>query len=375
MNTHLRKLAVIILILVFARTVKADEHPAAAGGQPGRTAPPIEIGAILPLTGDGSFWGTNPRNGIELALKDLTESSANPFRIIFEDDRCDPKTAVAAYKKLVEVNKVKIILGPACSSATLAVAPLAQKDGVILLSFSEADSISDAGDNIFRLWVPNGRQGRKLAQHLIGSAKVKRVAVISIQNAFGADIVAAFKKEFEQLGGTIVVQEDYDPGSRDFRTQLLRIKAAKPEALFFASYIADGAIILRQAKESNAAPRYFSGSTINSPDFFKQLGPAADGLVFADVKDETTEQFRRRYSAEFSQTWPGMQSGAPLFYDIVRILALIEYSNDAADARQALVSLRDYRGVSGPVSFDSSGDLERSHLMFTVKNGEAASLD
>lgn len=336
---------------------------------------PVKIGAILPLTGDGSFWGINPKNGIEFALKDLAREGKPGFKVIYEDDKCDPKEAVAAYRKLTSLDGVKIILGPACSSASLAVMPLAEKDGILLLTFSEADSISQGGENIFRLYVPNGRQGRKLAQYVRGKAGVSSIAVISIQNAFGTDIAGAFQEEFEKSGGKIVAREEYDPAARDFRSQLLRLKAARPEALFFASYIADGAILMRQAKEMGAAASYFTGSTINSPDFFQQLGPLAENLVFADIKDQTSEEFRSRFAAEYSVTWPGMQSGAPLFYDIVRILSLVGATNDIPRLRESLYTLRGYTGVSGPFSFDRSGDLERTHSMFTVKDGKVVAAE
>jgi branched-chain amino acid transport system substrate-binding protein len=353
-----RKVLTLVVCLCSAFPVRADaEQPEV-----------VSIGAILPLTGDGAFWGTNPRNGIDLALGDLALAGRHPFKVIFEDDKCDPKVAVAAYHKLAEVDKVRIILGPACSSATLAVMPLAQKDGVLLLAFSEADSISQGGDSVFRMWVPNGRQGRKMAEYVFRQG-ISRIAILSIQNAFGTDITAAFRTEFERLGGIVVDSEEYESSTRDFRTPLLRAKSKRPEALFFPSYVADGAILLRQAKELNVAKRYFTGSTINSPDFFKQLGGAAEGLVFADLQDETSEDFRNRYASSYSVAWPGMQSGAPLFYDIVKMLDGLGVSNDISLLREKLYRLRDYRGVSGSVSFDRNGDLERSHTIMTIKNG------
>lgn len=90
-----------------------------------RSAAQVEttIGAILPLTGDGAFWGENPKKGIQLALEDLkSQDHVANLRFIFEDDRCSAKDAVAAFHKLVDIDKVKIILGPSCSSAAAAVA-------------------------------------------------------------------------------------------------------------------------------------------------------------------------------------------------------------------------------------------------------------
>ena len=102
----------------------------------------IRVGAILPLSGDAAFWGENPKKAIELALKDLKKVDPSlDLAIEFEDEACSPKEAVAAFYRLVNVKKVKVILGPGCSASTAAIAPLAEKAKVSLLTFAESSEI------------------------------------------------------------------------------------------------------------------------------------------------------------------------------------------------------------------------------------------
>lgn len=229
----------------------------------------LKIGIILPLSGDAAFWGSNPKKGIELVIKDLQKYNTKFLAptLIFEDDSCDPKKAVTAFKKLKDIDKVQLILGPACSSASLAVAPLVEREKIPQFVFSEADALSDSGEYIFRLWIPNGRQAKLLAKHIYNQKKLKEVAIISVKNAYGEDFNKGFSEEFTKLGGIISANEEYAPEDSNPRVQLLKIKAKKPQGLVLASYIADGGNILKIAKSINLTTNYFASSTVNSPDF------------------------------------------------------------------------------------------------------------
>lgn len=328
------------------------------------------IGSIFPLTGDGAFWGTNPKQAIELALGDLEKRGVVPPKVIFEDDHCDPKQAVAAFHKLVEVDRVNIILGPACSSSTLAIVPLAEEKKVVVLAFSEADSIKSGGF-VFRVWIPNGFQGRQMAQHIFNERGIKRVAVIANQNAFGADIAEAFRSEFVRLGGAIAGYEDYAPDSKSVRPQLLKLKAAKPEALYFASYPTDGMIVVKEAHELRLNLPLFGASTLDDPAFFSEMKELVEGMTIADIPDLTTPEFRERWKQEFREEWPGMQSGAPLYYDLTTALGewLNTHSSDSVKAREYLLSLDFKSGASGELRFTGEGNLNRRHSIFIVHDG------
>jgi len=331
----------------------------------------LSIGAILPLSGENAFWGINPKRGIELALRDIQQEAPEQahLRIIYEDDQCDPKRAVSAFHKLVNVDNVRIILGPSCSSAALAVAPLAEKHKVLLFPFAEADSLSHAGEYIFRLWIPNGRQARSLARFISASAKHFTAAILSIKNAYGETFSSIFADEFARLGRHVSIKEEYLPEDNDLRGQLLRIKAKKPEALILIGYIPDSARIVRQAKALGLSLPLFGCSTLNSPDFLSDAGEAAEGMVIFDLPDLTQAAFRSRWLEAYGAAWPGLQSGAPLFYDITRLLAQRTLGN-GADIRQLrqhlLTSI--YSGISMKLQFDEFGDLVGEHQGFRLQN-------
>jgi branched-chain amino acid transport system substrate-binding protein len=337
---------------------------------------PIKIGAILPLTGDDSFWGENAKNGIMLALEDVnTKGGINgrELEVVFEDGKCDPKNSVTAMQKLVEIDGVKAVVGEVCSSATLAIAPIAQNNKVVLVApCSESPAISEAGDYVFRTWTPNNRQARTMAKYA-NEAGLNKIAVLNIDNDFGNSLAKAFVEEFSKLGGTIIASDKYGKEDQDFRTQLTKIKAANPDAFYLISYQKDGIGVIRQMNELGINSRILATSGINSvDDFFKPLGQLAEGIVFSDLKDSTIEEFRERYAEKYGKEWPGMGSCAGVAYDDLMLIAeaMRQVGADAQKMKDVLAGMRDFQGVSGPITFDANGDLDREHVIFFVQNGK-----
>ncbi len=334
----------------------------------------LDVGVILPLTGDASYWGSNPRKGLDLAIQDLEKGNKFKVKFHIENDSCNARKAVSAFQKLTDIDKVKIVLGPVCSSSSLAVAPLALIKDIPLIVFSEADSLSGL-QNVFRLWAPNGKQAITLAKY---ASRFNSIGILSVENAFGIDLANHVSKELERLGHTPVTYETYLPtNAGDLKTQLIKIRAKRPDALLFISYIQDGALLVKQAKNMGIAVPLLGPSTVNNNDFYSQLGPLANGIVLADLPDSSSKEFRERWQKEFKEPWPGMQSGGSLFYDFVKIMELatnsgVETTKDWIDY---LFKLKDFHGQSGKIEFDKIGDLKLEHVLFQVEDGKAIVLN
>ncbi|MDO9578536.1 MAG: ABC transporter substrate-binding protein, partial [Candidatus Cloacimonadales bacterium] len=122
----------------------------------------IKIGSILPLTGDAAVYGQWAKQGLELAVNELNNNTnqKKKIKIIYEDDQCGPQAGVNSYHKLVNVDKVKVIIGALCSSSTMAIEPLANKDKVLLFSpGSSSPLLSNSGPYFFRNWPSDIYEG------------------------------------------------------------------------------------------------------------------------------------------------------------------------------------------------------------------------
>ncbi len=116
----------------------------------------IKIGAVLPLTGSEGIWGENAKMGIEIALAEINSSGGvkgKSVRLIYEDSQSLPSNAVSALQKLISTDKVCVVIGDIASSSVLAMAPIVEKEHVVLLSPGASNpDISKSGDYIFRNW-------------------------------------------------------------------------------------------------------------------------------------------------------------------------------------------------------------------------------
>ncbi len=149
----------------------------------------IKIGAIMPLTGELATYGIPVKKGMELALEEINERGGineRTLKIIFEDDLGDPKMAVAAFNKLIDREKVPIILGPLTSSASMATAPVAERRKVVQLStMAGTIDLKYAGDYVFRVFASNEYQSKAVADKAIDVFHAKRAAILYINNAYG----------------------------------------------------------------------------------------------------------------------------------------------------------------------------------------------
>lgn len=244
----------------------------------------IKIGAVLPLTGDGAKYGQSAKRGIDLAVGEINSSGGvrqRLLRVIYEDSKMGPAEGVSAIRKLISVDKVPAIIGAMASSVTLAIAPIAEKNNVVLLSpASSAPEISKAGDYIFRNTYSDIYEGPKIGSYAYDELAFRRVAILHINNDFGVGLSKAFQQNFVKLGGKIVAVESYEQGSSDFRTQLNKIKQSEPDSIYLIGYTEMG-LILRQDRETGVRNQVLSCIMFEDPKIIEVAKDATEGVIYA----------------------------------------------------------------------------------------------
>jgi branched-chain amino acid transport system substrate-binding protein len=338
------------------------------------TKEPIKIGAILPLTGEAAVWGENVKTGIELAKEEINKKggiNGRKLEIIYEDGQCDSKTGVSAAQKLITVDKVQVIIGEVCSSVTLAIAPIANQNKVVLITpASSADSISQAGEYIFRNYPRNSQFLDKIIE-LIEKLNKKKIAILFVNNDYGVGLKDyALQKISKEK---IVLVEGHDQKETDFRTTLTKLKSFNPDAVILATYYEDGALILKQAKEMKINALFLGTDAFDDPKVIEIAKEAAEGLIFSAVKPEAGPKF-----SEFKKAYIEKYNKEPVFlsdfaYDTLNIIVeAIEKGNyKGEDIKNYLYSIKNFPGASNLISFDENGDLiNPSFTLKTIKNGK-----
>ncbi len=339
----------------------------------------IKIGVILPLTGDGSAYGQKEKNGIELAITKTNETGGiegKQIRVIYEDSKGIPTPAVSALNKLITKDKVKAVIGGAFSSPTLAMLPLIDKNKVIMISpTASSPDLSNSSEYFFRVWPSDVTEGSITAKIGINRMKLKTFAVLHGNNDYGLGLNKVFKKTVEEHDGNVLIVETYNEGDTDFRAQLTKIKKFSPEAIYLAGYYKEFTKILIQSKEMGIKSQFLSCGTFHEPEIIKNAGTSAEGVVFVqpyfdkNSDDLSIQDFVKHYENKF-----GVEAGvyAAHGYDAMMVLIeAIKIGGISSDGiKDALLSLKDFHGVTGKTTFIKGGDVIKPFRVMSVKNGE-----
>ncbi len=343
----------------------------------------LRVGVVLPLTGDVAAYGNNAKDGIELAEEELNaraqQDGGITIRTFIEDSKGEPQQAVSAVQKLLAANGVFCVIGDVTSSATLAMAPIMNKNKVVLMSpAASAPTISQAGEFVFRVWPSDDFEASVVANYM-QNKPYRKIAVLLVNNDYGQAMLRSITSRVSAFGGTIVAAEAFQQNTTDLRTQITKLVASKPEVLFLVSYPKDSVLFLRQYAELGIHVPIVSTSSFDDPQILKDEGKAAEGTVFSsplppDVTDPVVAGFRESYTRRFGKK-PGLV--ADYGYDALRVLAeaaKLSGGTDGKKLRSGLHQIRDFHGASGLITFDASGDVLKPAGLRIVQDGKYASL-
>ena len=244
----------------------------------------IKIGAILPLTGEGTpDQGQASQKAITLAIDEINAQggiNGKKVEAIFEDSQCQAQSGVTAINKLINVDKVAFIIGDICDSVTGAIMPIAEANKVVLITpGSTSPAISDAGDYIFRFWFSESDLGGMVADTAYGMG-IKKFAILYINNAWGVAQKDGVKTRFEELGGEIVSAQAIDPNSVDYRTEILKAEEKNPEAYYIGSHPNGLVLAMKRMKELGINKTVFShGGLVGSTQTLGLGGDFLEGII------------------------------------------------------------------------------------------------
>ena len=254
----------------------------------------VRIGAILPLTGEQASYASQLKKGMDLAV-DLNNLNKNKkIELLYEDDQGDAKKALSAYRKIKDFNNVKLIIGGMFSSQTLAIAPSAERERVILLSpTASAIDITDAGDYIFRIYPSDIYDGLFLSNFALTVLNAKSVAIIYEQISSIVAVTNKFEDTFKLKGGSIIYEAGYLSDVTDFRPMLSKLKQVNPDLIFIPGNLIPITNLLIQAKEMGI-------SVVHQELSFLPLLSVAENLYvnhYSDMKQKRVNWYEKQPAA------------------------------------------------------------------------------
>jgi branched-chain amino acid transport system substrate-binding protein len=365
----------VAVVVVMACLCAASPLPA----EEPSTNDSVKVGWIGPMTGELAKWGSY--EAALLALEDIKDIGGRKLEIIFEDGKSQGKDAASAAQKLINVDHVKYILGGQCTRESLAIAPIAEKAGVVMIAAITSNPfLTTAGDNIFRITAVSTTGAEKMFKFAAQEKKLKSFAVLYEEADYPRPQADRFKSLVLEKGLTLTAYEGFMPGETDVRSILTRIKSAKPDAMFIATTSPDfAALLLRQIRELHLEILLLgnenTGHAVNSAGADKGI---FDGIIFAASKYDPErpkakkflDKYRSRYHVDALPY--GAYTAEP--YDTVLLLAdvITKCGDDVASVRKCLYGIKNYEGASGQFSIDSNGDAIRDYEILEVNGGQVS---
>ena len=187
----------------------------------------IKIGALFPMSGPGSYFGAQDKQGVELALEQLNKAGVNGYKFVvqYEDSSCSPLPATQAAKRLIEQFKPDVIIGEECSDATLAVMPVVEQAKVPLLNAgSSSIKVTEPGNPwTFRIMPNEVMQGINLAENASKRMKAETAVLLFENTNAGIGNAQVFKENFTKLGGKVLAEIGFGRDVNDFTAIATRV--------------------------------------------------------------------------------------------------------------------------------------------------------
>lgn len=333
-----------------------------------------KLGVILSLTGPGSQYGRMVLDGVEVAISELNATRpSGEWNLVVEDDATDPRIGFNAAQKLLTVDKVPAIIGPIASSVALTVAPVAERHRAVMLSpAASTPLLTGISRFVFRIYPSDSYDGAFLGRAAASRLGLKTVAILYINNDFGAGLAKTFATSFEGLGGQITKREPFAQGTANFRSQLTRLSDPVPGGVFLIGTVNDYIVALRQMRELSLRSRVLAPVTFDDPAILQQVGSGAEGVVYSRPKFDAnadsgpTGVFGRQFRTARSKA-PSILNA--LGYDSIKILVPVleaHVGDSIPDALRKTV----HDGASGRIEFDSNGDVVKELELLEITKGK-----
>jgi branched-chain amino acid transport system substrate-binding protein len=378
------------------------------------------VGMVVSLTGAAGRFGQAASKSVELAFGELNKAAGAQgiagCRLAFEvrDAQSQGAVAVDQARQLVDLKKVPAIIGGIISSVSIpVVTSVTAPAGVVQISPASTSPtltrLANEGTTkgwFFRTITSDALQGTAAAKYAMDQG-MRALTIIHVNNDFGVNMLAEFRKAYEALGGKILSVTPYNAQQPSYAAEVTNALKSDPPALYFIGYPGDGTTIVRTWIQQGGPQRFLLNDGMNAADFIKGVGPQflnnAFGTSSGTTRTPSTEFFASAYPAMSG----GFDAGAPAAdraFDAGAILGLaIAQAGkfDAASIRDAIRKVTDpggevvhagpqgfaralqlirekkpvrYVGVIGPVQFDRNGDIVGPFRTWKITNGEVSTV-
>ena len=367
------------------------------------------VGCLLPLSGPFAIYGQEILNGIELGMGIFNDTVEGPdLELVIKDTKGEPELALAGLEDLINNEKVIAVIGPLSSRVALSSANKAQAVATPMITLTQKRGITEVGDMVFRNFLTPSREVNRLLDAAVYQMGLKRFAILYPDNSYGRVFRDLFWDRLAAMGGMVTAVESYKPDDTDFAAQIKKMTGLfypRPESLtqkllvmrtpeeeesiifseepepiidFDIVFVPDSfqkvAMIAPQLVYHDVMDVQLVGTSAwQAPQLIEMAGDYVQGAIFPsgyfkDLEDPMVGAFVEEYIANFDAT-PGILAATG--YDMIKFLSEVvadEALRTRRDMQDALYNYYYFNGVTGDISFDSQGEVEKEPFLLTVSD-------
>jgi len=345
----------------------------------------VKLGVFEPMTGANAAGGAMEVEGIKLAneLYPTVKVGDKEYKIdlVIVDNKSDKVEAANAAQRLVDQDKVNVVLGSWGSSLSMAAGPIVKDKKIPAVAMSATNPLVTKGNDFyFRVCFIDPFQGTVMANYAAKELKAKKAVIIrEVSNDYSVGLARFFADSFKKLTGddaAILGELNYNTNDQDFTAQLTTVKSMKPDVIFAPGNYTESALIIKQARELGITAPFLGGDTWEAPEFVDVGKQAVEGAVLSTffatempitpTSKEFLEAYRQRYKKEPAAVTALGFDG----YLVVRSAIEKAGSLDGAKIRDALLTTQGFPGAAGLITFDADRNATKSAVIKVVKNGK-----
>lgn len=346
----------------------------------------VKIGLIEPATGPAAYDGQSVINGAKLAESQINAAGGvlgKQLEIVLQDGKADPAESLGAAEKLLDRDKVKVLIGAWASSATLAIMPLVQRYEVpLIVETATAEKITEAGNPwVFRISSNSKIDADVLKPYLVEKLGLHKVAFMAANNDFGRAVVSNWTRVLNPQGATIVATEYHKPGETNFSPTLTKIKNSGADSIVITSDVTTVSNIIKQSYELGLKDLKRFVTNGNPAEAIIELAgkEASEGMLVQNYwvpyappagQEDASKAFVNAYRQKFEGR--AADKYATSGYDAVLVAVdAIKRANsdDPAKIRDALKATK-LPSLEGVIKFDKQQQARPFQSVSRIENGK-----
>ena len=325
----------------------------------------IKIAMVIPATGPLTQYGDMVKEGVATAVEQINAAggiNGKKIETTVVDDACEPKQGPVAANRVVN-DKIRYVIGPVCSGAAIAAAPIYNNEGVVVITPSATSPALTEGKNfhfIFRTIGRDDQQGPAAAKFIINKAKPKKVAVLHDKQSYGQGIAASVRDELKKANVEVALFEGINAGDSDYSAVITKLKSAGADFVYYGGYHPEMGLLLRQAAEQGLKVRMMGPEGVGNPEINAIAGNAVEGMLVTLPADPAAKPENaalvKAFKDKSRDPSGAFQMGA---YTATQVLAQsIKAVGDDAEKVADYLHKTTFNMPTGNVAWDAKGDLK-----------------